>query len=119
MPAPPARMRSATVPCGTSSASAPPSRKTRSASFGCEGCGAAVNEAITFRTRPASTRSAIVTRPSSSSSGRFTVVEIMTRSVAPCSQSACIRFQGTPAWKPATRIEAPSGMSATASAAES
>src|SRR3990172_7256623 len=105
IPAPPARMRSASVPCGVSSAMIRPCCWSSSTGERREGRVAAVKEAMTLRTRPSSTRPA----PPAPFAMRV-------RSFAPLSCSARIRFAGEPTPpKPAMRILAPSDRSLRAS----
>src|SRR5215475_541099 len=109
MPAPAARRRSTSVPCGTSSKVTSPFRISSSA--GDEPPALAVNETIRCRTRPASTR---VWAPGG------IVLPTKQRSLVPRSSSAASRLKGAPALgpKPETAIEAPSGRSLIASAGE-
>src|SRR3954463_14106758 len=107
MPVPPARRRSASVPCGVSSTSSSPDRYSRATSLL-----PPTNELIVLRMRPAysSTPSAWSSTPQ--------LFEIVVRSRVPCSRSASISAKGTPqSPKPPTASTAPSGTSATACAA--
>src|SRR5690606_33095749 len=107
MPAPPARSFSASVPWGVSSSSSSPERNWRSNSLF-----SPTYELIIFAIRraPSSTP-----RPQSSTPQLLLTTD---RSVVPCSSRASISAIGLPhSPKPPTASEAPSGMSATASAA--
>src|SRR4051812_19083124 len=107
IPEPPARIRSASVPCGVSSTSSSPERYCRANSLF-----SPTYDAIIRRNRfSASNRP----RPHSSTPQLF---ETASRSVVPASRSASISTDGIPHNpKPPTDSVAPSGMSATASAA--
>src|SRR3954471_10989201 len=105
MPVPPARSRSARVPCGVSSTSSSPERQRRASSLV-----PPTNELIVRLIRPAynSTPSAWSSTPQ--------LFEIDVRLRAPCSRIASISAMGTPqSPKPPTASVAPSEMSATAS----
>src|SRR4029453_9694154 len=107
MPTPPARSRSASVPCGVSSPSTSPPRYGRANSLF-----SPMYDAITRRMRPAASSSP---RPHPSTPQLF---ETTSRSLVPCASSARISTIGTPDRpNPPTASDAPSGMSATASAA--
>ncbi|CFN64398.1 Uncharacterised protein [Bordetella pertussis] len=109
MPAPAARMRSARLPCGTSSSSSLPARYRPSKI--CESTWRG-NEQMILRTRPAPSSAArpVVPLPA--------LLLMMTRSLAPCSSRASISSMGWPAVpKPPIMTVAPSGTSARASAA--
>src|SRR6195952_3831901 len=107
IPDPPARIRSARVPCGVSSTSSSPERYCRANSLF-----SPTDDAIIRRSRfsPSSRP-----RPQSSTPQLF---ETASRSVVPASSNASISTDGIPhSPKPPTDSVAPSGMSATASAA--
>src|SRR6185312_733771 len=107
MPAPPARSFSASVPCGVSSSSRSPSRNWRSNSLF-----SPTYDDVILRMR----RAASSTPSSQSSTPQL--FEMIDRSVVPCASSASMRAMGLPlSPNPPTAIVAPSGMSATASAA--
>ena len=107
MPEPPARIRSASVPCGVSSTSSSPERYCRANSL----FSPTYDDTIRRIRRSSSSRP----RPQSSTPQLF---ETASRSVAPGSSSASISTEGMPhSPKPPTASEAPSPMSATASAA--
>ena len=113
MPAPPARMRSASVPWGESSISSVPLDHCSSTS-GAELPGKTPIDTIALRTMPA-----LMRMPGSSRSARVPPQELqmMVRSLTPRSRSASTRACGYPAMpKPAIMMLAPSGTSATASA---
>src|SRR5690606_4664327 len=106
MPAPAARMRSASVPCGTSSSSSSPARYSPSNTQESAWRG---NEQMILRTRRALSRAA--TPSSALPALLFTTV----RSRAPCAIRASISSPGTPTPpKPPISTVAPSKMSATA-----
>src|SRR3954452_13945226 len=108
MPTPPARSRSARVPCGVSSSSISPPRYWRANSLF-----SPTYEPMARRMRPAASSRP---RPQPSTPR---LLETISRSVVPLASSARISSIGTPLRpKPPTAIDAPSGMSATASAAE-
>src|SRR5689334_18777303 len=107
MPAPPARSRSASVPCGTSSTSSSPDRNCRSNSLF-----SPTYEPVVRRIRFADSS---IPRPHSSTPQLLLTVS---RSVTPASSSASIsavRIPHRP--KPPTASDEPSAMSATASTA--
>src|SRR5436190_11205216 len=108
MPAPPARMRSASVPCGQNSTSSSPARNCRSNS-----AFSPTYDEIIFRIcRVCSSRP----RPQSSTPALF---ETQVRPFTPRSTSALMRFSGMPqSPKPPTTSVAPSKMSRTASPAD-
>src|SRR3954447_11913462 len=108
MPAPPARSRSASVPCGVSSSSISPLRYWRANSLF-----SPTYEPIARRMRPAA-RSSPSPQPSTPR-----LLDTISRSVVSLASSARISSIGTPLRpNPPTAIDAPSGMSATASAAD-
>src|SRR5512133_2094649 len=108
MPAPPARMRSASVPCGTRSTSSSPARYWRSNSLF-----SPTYDATIFRICFAFSRTP---RPRSVVPQLF---ETSVRSFTRFRCSAAMRFSGFPHRpNPETMIVAPSGMSATAASAE-
>ncbi len=90
MPLPAARSRSASVPCGTSSASTSPASWKRAKGSISVGRVAAVKEHTTFRTRPFST-----SIPMSGIRGWCAppvVLDTQVRFRAPCASSARIRL---------------------------
>src|SRR3954469_20110863 len=103
MPAPAARSRSASVPCGAISRSSRPAANRRPAVLS-----GRTKEQISFDTWPDASRAAVapVSRPP-----EFTT---RVRSRAPCAIRPCARAFGMPLPKPASRITAPSAMPATA-----
>src|SRR5690606_18417962 len=106
MPAPAARIRSARLPCGTSSSSILPARYRASNTWESDWRG---NEHTIFLTRPAANRAARPVSPLPA------LLLTMTRSLAPWSSRASISSRGWPARpKPPTMMEAPSGTSARA-----
>ena len=108
MPAPPARSFSASVPCGVSSSSSSPERNCRSNSLF-----SPTYDEVILRMRLAFSSTP---RPQSSTPQLFETIE---RSRVPWASNASMRAMGFPERpKPPTASEAPSGMSATASAAE-
>src|SRR5918993_1848294 len=108
MPDPPARIRSASVPCGVSSTSSSPDRYWRANSLF-----SPTYDATTRRRRPAP-RS--IPSPHSSTPALF---DTTSRSRTPASSSARIRTVGMPhSPNPPTVSVAPSGMSATAAVAD-
>src|SRR5665213_519752 len=108
MPAPPARSRSARVPCGLNSTSSAPVRYCRSYSWF-----SPTYEPVCRRIRRASSRT-----PSPSPSTPQLLLTV-SRLVAPCSNSASISTDGTPHRpNPPIAIDAPSKTSATASLAD-
>src|SRR6478609_8478160 len=109
MPAPAARIRSARLPCGTSSSSISPARYFASNWWlsCCRG-----NEQMTRRTRPAPMSAARPTSPLPA------LLLTTVRSRVPLSTRASMSSTGCPAGpKPPMSTVAPSGMSATASIA--
>src|SRR3954464_10399055 len=107
MPAPPARIRSANVPCGTSSTSSSPDRKCRSNSLF-----SPTYVAIILRT----CRDRSSTPMPKSSTPALLLITVRPR--VPRARSAAIRVSGMPhSPKPPIIIVAPSGMRATASSA--
>src|SRR5262245_11081309 len=107
MPAPAARMRSARLPCGTSSSSISPARYN--ASKMCESTWRG-NEHRILRTRRAFSSAASPVSPLPA------LLLTMVRSFAPCAMSASISSAGIPAGpNPPIKIVAPSGTSASAS----
>src|SRR5580658_368402 len=107
-PAPAARMRSASVPCGTISNSILPARYSVSNTTGSEDRG---KEQMILATRPSSIRCARPTWPTPA------LLQATVRLVAPCSISPSISAFGWPtAPKPPTSTVAPSSMPAMASA---
>ncbi len=107
MPDPPARIRSASVPCGVSSTSSSPERYCRANSLF-----SPTYDEIIRRIRLANS-----SRPNPHSSTPQ-LLETASRSDVPASRSASISTDGTPHNpNPPTDSVAPSGMSATASAA--
>src|SRR5690348_8932206 len=110
MPAPAARIRSDSVPCGTSSSSTFPERY---ASWKwCESTWRGY-EQISFLMRPALNSAAIPTSPLPA------LLLTMVRSFAPCAMSASTSSSGTPEPpKPPTRMVAPSRTSASAASTE-
>src|SRR5262245_17188422 len=110
MPAPAARMRSARLPCGTSSNSILPARYK--ASKMCESTWRG-NEHRILRTRLALSRAASPVSPLPA------LLLTMVRSFAPCAVSPSISSAGIPAGpKPPIKIVAPSCTSASASATD-
>ena len=108
MPDPPARIRSASVPCGVSSTSSSPERYCRANSL----FSPTYDDTIRRIRRSPSSRPS----PQSSTPQLF---DTASRSVVPASSSAWISTDGIPhSPKPPTARVAPSGMSATASAAD-
>src|SRR3954471_3359791 len=108
MPDPPARIRSASVPCGVSSTSSSPERYCRANSLF-----SPTYDATIRRSRPFSSSSP---SPQPSTPALF---EPASRSLVPASSSAAINTEGIPHNpNPPTAIVAPSGTSATASAAD-
>ena len=107
-------MRSASVPCGTSSACSVPLATNASAVPVRDGRVEAVNAAITFFTRPAITRSPRPLRSGSADSNPIPF-EIVMSPVAFVRHSAASRFVGCPGPKPGIIIEELSWKSATAS----
>ena len=108
MPVPPARIRSASVPCGVSSTSTSPPRYCRANSLF-----SPMYEAMMRRMRPAESRTP---RPQPSTPQ---LLDTTSSSEAPWSSSARISTIGTPTSpNPPTASDAPFGMSATASAAD-
>src|SRR6478735_6383036 len=105
---PPARSFSASVPCGVSSSSSSPERNCRSNSlFSPTYDDVILRMRLAFRSTPS---------PQSSTPQ---LLLTMLRSVVPCASSASMRAIGLPeSPKPPTARLAPSGMSATASAAD-
>jgi len=98
MPAPPARSRSASVPCGTSSTSSSPERYWRANSLF-----SPTYEPVTRAMRPAARRTP---RPRPSTPQLF---ETTRRPPAPCACRARMRTSGTPPRpKPPTASDAPS-----------
>ena len=90
MPLPAARRRSASVPCGTSSASTSPASWNRAKGSTSVGRVAAVKEQTTFRTCPFST-----SMPMSGMRGRCAppvVLATQVRLRAPCASSARMRL---------------------------
>jgi len=109
IPDPPARSFSASVPCGVSSSSSSPDRNCRSNSLF-----SPTYDDVIFRMRCAASR---MPRPQSSTPQLLLTT---LRSVVPWARSASMRAIGFPeSPKPPTASEAPSGMSATAAAADS
>src|ERR1700756_5531748 len=108
MPAPPARIRSASVPCGQNSTSSSPARDCRSNSaFSPTYDDTIFRICFVCRSRP---------RPPSSTPALF---ETQVRFFTPRFTSALMRFSGIPQRpKPPTTSRAPSGTSFTASSAE-
>src|SRR6476620_5675123 len=109
MPAPAARMRSARLPCGTTSNFTLPARYSPSntCESACRG-----NEQITLSTRPAASSAARPVSPLPA------LLLTMVRLRAPCSISASISLVGIPAMpNPPTRMVAPSAIPWTASTA--
>src|SRR4051794_20266137 len=108
MPAPPARIRSASVPCGTNSTSSSPARYCRSNSpFSPTYDDTILRICFVCRRRP---------RPQSSTPA---LLETQVRSFTPRLTSALIRFSGMPQRpKPPTTSVAPSATSRTASSAD-
>ena len=107
MPEPPARIRSASVPCGVSSTSSSPERYCRANSL----------FSPTYDATIRRSRFSASSRPSPQSSTPQ-LFETASRSVVPASSSASISTDGIPHNpNPPTDSVAPSGMSATASAA--
>ena len=108
MPEPPARSFSARVPCGVSSSSSSPERNCRSNSLF-----SPTYDDVILRMRLAFSR---MPRPQSSTPQ---LLLTMLRSLVPCASSASMSAMGLPeSPNPPTASDAPSGMSATASAAE-
>src|SRR4051794_25726603 len=107
MPEPPARIRSASVPCGVSSTSSSPERYCRANSLFSPTYDEIIRRSrFSISSRP---------RPHSSTPQLF---ETASRSVTPASSTASISTDGTPhSPNPPTASRAPSPMSATASAA--
>src|ERR1051325_4082883 len=108
MPAPPARMRSASVPCGQNSTSSSPARNWRSNSA----FSPTYDETILRICRVCSSRP----RPQSSTPA---LLETQVRFFTPRLTSALMRFSGMPQRpKPPTTSVAPSNTSRTASSAD-
>ena len=107
IPEPPARIRSASVPWGVSSTSSSPERYCRANSLFSPTYDEIIRRSrFSISSRP---------RPHSSTPQLF---DTASRSVTPASSSASISTDGTPhSPNPPTASLAPSGMSATASAA--
>ena len=108
IPVPPARIRSASVPCGVSSTSSSPDRYCRANSL--------FSPTYDDTIRRIRFWASSSPRPQSSTPQLF---DTASRSVVPASSSAWISTDGIPhSPNPPTDSVAPSGMSATASAAD-